>query len=91
VLFLLKVDQEVIDEDYRLSEPELASEKEERLKEIGSIGLSEQFAVCPPDVVKNVLFHIQDKWGSVEKYLENAGVDKEKVDFIRRKLQADAS
>jgi protein-tyrosine phosphatase len=91
VLFLLKVDQEVIDEDYRLSEPELASEKEERLKEIGSIGLSEQFAVCPPDVVKSVHSHIEEKYGGVEKYLEKAGVSKEKVDFIKRKLQADVS
>jgi protein-tyrosine phosphatase len=91
VLFLLNVDQKIIDEDYRLSEPELAPEKEERLKEIGSIGLSEQFAVCPPDVVKSVHSHIQEKYGSVEQYLEKAGVSKDKVDFVRRKFQADGS
>ncbi|KAF1838336.1 hypothetical protein BDW02DRAFT_604718 [Decorospora gaudefroyi] len=89
VLFLLGVDLEVIDDDYRLSEPELASEKEERLREIGSIGLSEQFAVCPPDVVVSVQSHIREKYGGVEKYLEQAGVSKEKVDVIRRKLLAD--
>ncbi|KAF1945428.1 hypothetical protein EJ02DRAFT_451458 [Clathrospora elynae] len=91
ILFMLGVDQKVIDDDYRLSESELASEKEKRMEEIGSIGLSEQFAVCPPDVVASVHSHIQEKYGGIEKYLEKAGVSRQKVDFIKSKLLAEGS
>ncbi|EOA80787.1 uncharacterized protein SETTUDRAFT_44680 [Exserohilum turcica Et28A] len=88
ILLLLHVDLRVIDDDYRLSEPELAPEMEERLQEMGAIGLSEQFAVCPSDLVPSVNSHIVDKYGGVEQYLEKAGVSKEQVDFVRRKLLA---
>jgi hypothetical protein len=91
VLFLLGVDENVIDEDYRLSEAELAPEKEQRLEEIGSIGLSEQFAVCPRDVVPSVHAHIAKKYGSVEQYLGGIGVSQETVESIKRKLLAGAS
>ncbi|KAF1845880.1 uncharacterized protein K460DRAFT_386286 [Cucurbitaria berberidis CBS 394.84] len=90
VLFLLGVDQEVIEKDYVLSESELAPEKEQRMKEIGSIGLSEQFAVCPLDVVTSVHSHLQEKYGGTEEYLEKIGVNKDTVDLVKRKLLADA-
>ena len=91
VLWLLQVDQAIIDKDYRLSEPELEPEMEGRVKEMASIGLSEQFAVCPPDVVTSTYSHIVDEYGSVEQYLQKAGVAKEKIDFVKNKLRADAS
>lgn len=92
LLFLLSVDLAVVEDDYMLSGPELASEKPERMKEIESIGLSEQFALCPSDVVSTVDKHVREKYGDVESYLTAAaGVSKETVDFIRRKLKADAS
>ncbi|KAL6709695.1 hypothetical protein ACN47E_001123 [Coniothyrium glycines] len=86
VLFLLSVDEKVIDEDYRLSESELAPEKAERLEEIGSIGLTEQFAVCPPDVVSSVASHIRGRYGTVEQYLQGIGVRKDSIDFIKKQL-----
>jgi protein-tyrosine phosphatase len=86
VLFLLGVDQKVIDEDYRLSESELAPEMESRLKEMASIGLGEQFAVCPPGVVESVHRHIEEKYGGTEKYLEGVGVRREDVERLKRRL-----
>ncbi|KAF2854618.1 tyrosine/serine phosphatase-like protein [Plenodomus tracheiphilus IPT5] len=91
VLFLLEIDDKIIEDDYRLSEAELAPEKEERLKEIGSIGLSERFAVCPPDVVSSVHSHVKDKYTSVEKYLESVGVRSDQVNFVKTKLFADST
>lgn len=88
LLFLLEVDIGAIEKDYLLSEPELEAEKPGRIKEIRSIGLSEQFALCPPDVVKSVYKHIQDKYGDVEKYLQAAGVTQETVEHVKHKLQA---
>jgi protein-tyrosine phosphatase len=84
--FLLGVDEAAIDEDYRLSESELAPEKEQRMKEIQSIGLTEQFAVCPPDVVSSVHSHIKEKYGTTEQYLEYTGISKEAVANVKRIL-----
>lgn len=86
VLFLLNVDEAAIDEDYRLSESELAPEKEQRIKEISSIGLSEQFAVCPPDVVSSVHAHIKERYGTTEQYLQYTGVSNEAVARVKRIL-----
>lgn len=75
VLFLLGVNNDAINHDYMLSGPALESEREERLKEIASIGLSEHFASVPPDVVHVVHRHIHVKYGGIEAYLESVGVD----------------
>lgn len=92
VLWLTQIDDETIEEDYLLSEPELASEKESRMKEIGAIGLSEQFAVCPPGLAKKVHSHIQEKYGGVEKYLlEKVGVSPETLENVRRRMLASDS
>ncbi|KAF1929572.1 uncharacterized protein M421DRAFT_60192 [Didymella exigua CBS 183.55] len=89
VLWLTQIDDETIEEDYLLSEPELALEKESRLKEIGAIGLSEQFAVCPPGLAKEVHSHIQEKYGGVEKYLlEKVGVSRDTLENVRRRMLA---
>lgn len=86
VLFLLDVDHAFIDEDYRLSESELAPEMESRLKEMASIGLGEQFAVCPPGVVESVHAHVEEKYGGTEKYLEVTGVSREDIERLKRRL-----
>lgn len=91
ILLLLKTDLGTVDKDYQLSESELASEMEERLREIRSIGLSRQFALCPPDLVPKVNAHILERYGSVEQYLEKAGVSKEQMDFVKKKLLVEVS
>lgn len=89
ILWLIQIDDDIVEEDYLLSESELAPEKESRMKEIGAIGLSEQFAVCPPGLVKEVHSHIQENYGSVEKYLlEKVGVSKETLENVRRRMLA---
>lgn len=88
LLFLLKIDVEAIEKDYLLSEPELEPEKPARIKEIASIGLSEQFACCPPEVVKSVQTHIETKYGGVDKYLLSTGVTEEMLVRVRSILQA---
>lgn len=91
VLWLIPVDDNVIEKDYMLSESELAVEKESRMKEIGAIGLSEQFAVCPPGLAKEVHSHIQEKYGGVEQYLlDRVGVSRETLENVRRMLAANS-
>lgn len=74
-LLLCNVDMEAIVSDYIKSELELESEREERLKEIESIGLDESFAKCPPDFCQSVLDHLEAQFGGPVKYLESIGVD----------------
>lgn len=88
LLFLLKVDVAAVEKDYLLSEPELEAEKSERIKEIRSIGLSEQFALCPPDVVRTVRGHLETRYGGVEEYLQTVGVGREITDHVKQILQA---
>ncbi|KAF2876091.1 protein-tyrosine phosphatase-like protein [Massariosphaeria phaeospora] len=91
VLFLLGVEIDAIEKDYLLSEPELAAERPARIKEIQSIGLSERFAMCPPDTVSTVHEHIQSKYGSVEAYLGGVGVTRAMMDSLKRILHEDAA
>jgi len=74
VLMLLGVPMEAIDNDYMLSSYELAPEKNEKLIEVHSIGLTDDFVDCDPDLVYIVDRHIRDNYGSVEQYLVEAGV-----------------
>jgi len=84
VLMLCGVDHDAISHDYMTSEERLWPEKEERLKEILRIGLSEDFAGCPEDFVKEVTRYTQDKYGGIEKYLSEIGVDEKVPNRIRR-------
>lgn len=86
VLFLLAVDVTAVEHDYLLSGPELEPEKQERMKEISSIGLSEAFAEVPPELVAKVHQHIESKYGGVEGYLEKAGVHKEMRNRVKELL-----
>lgn len=90
LLFLLGVDIATIEKDYMLSEPELEAEKPGRMEEIRSIGLTEQFAVCPSDLVSRVHAHLEERYGGVEAYLLATGVTREQIESIRHMLQADA-
>ncbi|KAF2456642.1 tyrosine/serine phosphatase-like protein [Lineolata rhizophorae] len=87
-LMLLGVPVAAIDRDYMMSEPELLLEKEERMKEIGSIGLTEEFAGCPTDFVETIFWHISEKYGGIEEYLIQVGVSEEKQARIKEILRS---
>jgi len=59
-----------------MSEVELLPERESRMKEIKSIGLTEDFAGCPEDWIERMQEHLHDKYGEVEGYCETIGFDK---------------
>lgn len=75
-LMLCNVPEDAIEKDYRLSESELASEREDKITEVRSIGLPDSFADCPKDWTRTVHDHVNSKLGGVEKYLEDCGVTK---------------
>jgi len=74
VCLLCGADERAIERDYIVSEGELEVEKEGRLKEIHSIGLTDEFAGCPSDWTHKMIVHINEQYGGVEKYLLRCGV-----------------
>lgn len=86
ILFLLHVPNEAISKDYVMSEKELLPEKEERMKEIRSIGLTEDFAGCPKDWIDQMDSYINKKYGGVEKYCESIGLTKGDLEELRSVL-----
>jgi protein-tyrosine phosphatase len=86
VLLLVSAPVDAISQDYVKSESDLLPEKEERMKEISSIGLSEEFAGCPPDFVEKVTAHIEHKYGGVENYLRGIGITTQQQEKLRNIL-----
>jgi protein-tyrosine phosphatase len=77
VLLLLKVPMKAITHDYLMSEGELEVEMEERIKEIRSIGLDEEFAGCPDAWVEEMHRYLWERYGGVEEYLKRIGFEEE--------------
>lgn len=86
VLMLLGVTRQAIERDYRLSEKELLSERAEKLREIRSIGLPDEFADCPEGWVGKVCGWIDERFGGVEAYLEHCGVGAAMRDRVKKIL-----
>ncbi|KAK3718307.1 hypothetical protein LTR37_005120 [Vermiconidia calcicola] len=87
VLLLCDVPRKAIDADYRMSESELAPEREEKVAEIRSIGLPDSFADCPGDWVETVCKYIDEACGVVEEYLESCGVGAEQQAKLKNALK----
>lgn len=88
VLLLLGVDTEAIKADYLLSQSELASERPDKLREVRSIGLPDEFADCPPDWIDKMVEHINKKYGSAERYLVQCGVTSTMQESVKQTLLA---
>ena len=69
-----------------MSEKELLPEREARLKEIRSIGLSDDFAGCPGEWVAEMWAYLGAKYGSPEGYFDRIGVDSEERERLRGEL-----
>jgi protein tyrosine/serine phosphatase len=86
VLMLCNVPIEAIEKDYRLSESELQPERQEKLEEIRSISLPDDFADCPAEWTRTVCAYINEELGGVETYLESCDVTREQQERLRRLL-----
>lgn len=89
ILMLLGVEEKAIEEDYMMSQRELEPEREERLREISSIGLTEEFADCDKQLVGAVIDHVNEGYGGIERYLEHCGVGVEEQEAVKRFLRAE--
>ncbi|KAE8442440.1 hypothetical protein EG329_003341 [Mollisiaceae sp. DMI_Dod_QoI] len=86
LLFLLHIPSEAISHDYLLSEPALLPERAERMKEISSIGLTEDFAGCPSDWIEKMEAYLEEKYGGVEGYCKRIGLSEGEIGELRSGL-----
>lgn len=77
---------DAISQDYLLSGPALAVERESRLKEIRAIGLSDDFADCSADWVRRMATYLDEQYGGAERYLGKIGLDKAEIASIKEVL-----
>ncbi|KAL2857731.1 protein-tyrosine phosphatase-like protein [Aspergillus pseudoustus] len=86
------VDGETIAGEYVLSEKELerepAEEKEQRMREIRALGLTEEYARCPKDFTKKVARFVDERYGGAKDYLRSIGVGEEVIEAVRRRFLA---
>lgn len=87
VLLLLDVPTEAITHDYVMSERELLPEREKRLREIRSIGLTEDFAGCPERWVREMEGWLGEKYGGVGEYVREIGVTEGEVEALVRGMR----
>lgn len=80
------VSEDVMSGDYIKSEAELVAELDERMKEIRALGLSEDYAKCPPGFTSAIKSQLDSKYGGVGGYLLSLGIDHEKQEKIRQRL-----
>ncbi|RDW64805.1 tyrosine protein phosphatase-like protein [Coleophoma cylindrospora] len=87
ILLLLEVPLKAITYDYCLSEAELLPERESRLVEIRQIGLTDDFAGCPPDWVEKMHAHLEEKYGGIQAYCTKIGFSEEDRTSLRDLLK----
>ncbi|OJJ47453.1 hypothetical protein ASPZODRAFT_63398 [Penicilliopsis zonata CBS 506.65] len=88
VLFLVGdiVPATAISDDYVRSEQELSVEFDERIVEIRAIGLSDEYAMCPPSFTQEIKAYLDEKYGGIAPYLASIGVDAGQQEKIKRRL-----
>jgi protein-tyrosine phosphatase len=91
VLMLCGVNPDAIAEDYMRSEEELKADMADRLRQIISVGLSEEFACCPENFVTEVVKHIYERHGGVKEYLSSIGIDGDSQQCICRIILRDVA
>jgi protein-tyrosine phosphatase len=84
--FLLGSDIQSIHHDYMQTYQELASVKEQLLKDIEEAGMTEDRMKPFLPFVNSLEQHIQNKHGGIEQYLLNTGVNQSELQAIKRTI-----
>ncbi|KAI4223838.1 MAG: hypothetical protein L6R36_005118 [Xanthoria steineri] len=86
LLMILDVPLHVVSVDYTASQGELVSERLLRTEELRAMGLSDDFADCPPNWANDVHRHIIKTYGSCQAYLDRTGIGEALRHRIRSNL-----
>ncbi|SMR55098.1 unnamed protein product [Zymoseptoria tritici ST99CH_1E4] len=88
VALLVGVGMEEVKRDYLLSREGLEGDREERVKAVREMGLTDEFAGCEEGLVEEIVRELRERYGGVEKYLEGCGVLREKQGRVKEILAA---
>ncbi|SMY25920.1 unnamed protein product [Zymoseptoria tritici ST99CH_1A5] len=88
VALLVGVGMEDVKRDYLLSREGLEGDREERVKAVREMGLTDEFAGCEEGLVEEIVRELRERYGGVEKYLEGCGVLREKQGRVKEILAA---
>ncbi len=81
---ILGIPLHIVSVDYMASERELTSERVFRTEELRTMGLSDNFADCPPNWAMDVHEHITETYGNYQAYLDRIGID----EALRQKVRS---
>ncbi|RIB06275.1 protein-tyrosine phosphatase-like protein [Gigaspora rosea] len=84
ILSICGVDDETIVQDYASSQEGLASIHSSIVDDMKRLGLTEEFATVSPDVMRNTLIYVKEKYGSIQDYLIGIGFDLDKQKLIQK-------
>ncbi|KAG9292735.1 hypothetical protein G9A89_008323 [Geosiphon pyriformis] len=86
VLSLCGVDDEIIIQDYSISQENLKSWRARIVKDMGKLGLSEDFAMAKPEAMHEMLMNLKIKYGSTADYLSSIGFSVQKQNLLKNYL-----
>ncbi|KAJ1960668.1 hypothetical protein GGI12_003676 [Dipsacomyces acuminosporus] len=83
LLGILDVDDDIITEDYSLSQKNLEPVRSRmELLDMGAVGLPPSFCDSPAPVMRNLLRHIRKNYGSIRGYLRAGGLREQEINTI---------
>ncbi|KAK9766825.1 hypothetical protein K7432_003790 [Basidiobolus ranarum] len=88
VLLIAGIDDKIIISDYSKSREQLEAVNEILSKEMGALGISQDFLESNPEVMIGTLAHIRNKYGGIDSYLDGIGFGNDKRDLIRQNILA---
>ncbi|OAA66255.1 Protein-tyrosine/Dual-specificity phosphatase [Cordyceps fumosorosea ARSEF 2679] len=86
VLMVLGVPMAAIEHDYGLTDVGLARDREQLLKEVRAVGLTEAWAYTDRGMMTGIKRHLDERYGGLEAYLDGIGFDESERELMRETL-----
>ncbi|KAJ4145731.1 hypothetical protein LMH87_004568 [Akanthomyces muscarius] len=86
ILMILGIPMSAIEYDYLLTDEGLAREREQLIKEVQSVGLTEAWAYTDRGMMESLKKHLDDRYGGLDAYLDSIGFDESKRALVRDTL-----
>ncbi|KAM3516039.1 hypothetical protein MY11210_000321 [Beauveria gryllotalpidicola] len=86
ILMILDVPMDAIEYDYLLTDSGLAREREQLIKEVTSVGLTEAWAYTDRGMMAGLKKHLDDEYGGLDAYLDSIGFHQARRALVRETL-----
>ncbi|PMB67944.1 hypothetical protein BM221_006119 [Beauveria bassiana] len=83
---ILDVPMDAIEYDYLLTDSGLAREREQLIKEVTSVGLTEAWAYTDRGMMAGLKKHLDDEYGGLDAYLDSIGFHQGRRALVRETL-----